>query len=363
MDKLAEARQRIDAVDRQLLDLIRERMDIAEDVAAYKNEHGLPVLDERREQQVVDDRVGRAAGLGLSPDVEDVFRTLLRMSRERQEMLLGRTDVPRQAAFQGVRGANSHLALVKFLGAEMDSTPYATFEEVFQAVSSGEAVYGVLPIENSFAGSVVQVLDLLQAYDVHIIGEKSLPIDHMLAALPGTELDCIRTVYSHEQAIAQCSSFFRDNPQIEAHPFYNTAGAAEFVAESQDPTMAALCNEHAAQLYGLEILQPSVNSSRDNTTRFILISAKPYAGPDADKASLSFGLAHQPGSLAQALTHFSAHGLNMVKIESRPLKDRNFEYRFYCDFEGAGVRDKLEAAIRAENVLFSDVRLLGAYVK
>lgn len=363
MNKLAEARHRIDAVDKQLLELIRERMDIAEDVAVYKSEHGLPVLDERREQQVVDDRVGRAAGLGLPEGAGDVFRTLIRMSRERQEEMIGRSDAPRRAAFQGVRGANSHLALVRFLGGDMESASYATFEEVFEAVSSGEAVYGVLPIENSFAGSVVQVLDLLQTHDVHIIGEKSLPIDHMLAALPGTDVNCLRTVYSHEQAIAQCASFFRDNPQIEAQPYYNTAGAAEYVAASGDPTKAALCNEYAAQLYGLEILQPSVNTSRDNTTRFILIAAKPYAGGDADKASVSFGLAHQPGSLAQALTHFSAHGLNMVKIESRPLKDRSFEYRFYCDFEGAGVRDRLEEAIKAESVLFSDVRLLGAYVK
>lgn len=363
MSELTEARQKIDALDRRLLELISERMEVAEAVAAYKNEHGLPVLDEQREQQLIEDRATRAATLGLPDGTDALFEVLLRMSRARQEETIGRAGTPRQAAFQGVRGANSHMALVRFLGEEMESVACSTFEDVFRKVAAGEVAYGVLPIENSFAGSVVQVLDLLYSYSVYIVGEKSLPIDHMLAAVPGADLTTIRKVYSHEQAIAQCASFFAENPQMEPHPFYNTAGAAEFVAGSGDPAKAALCSEYAADLYGLQILEPSVNSSRDNTTRFLLLADKPYSGSDANKASLTFTLAHQSGTLARALTHFSQHGLDMVKIESRPLPDRNFEYRFFVDFEGAGVRDKLERAIREESVLFRDLRVLGAYVR
>ena len=362
-NELTEARQRIDQLDRKLLELISERMEVAEDVAAYKDEHGLPVLDEQREQQLIEDRAIRAADLGLPEGTGELFQILLRMSRARQQEMLGKAGVPRKAAFQGVRGANSHMALVRFVGEEMESIACSTFEEVFQRVSSSEAAYGVLPIENSFAGSVVQVLDLLSAYDVHVVGEKSLPIDHMLASVPGADLTTIRKVYSHEQAIAQCAAFFHENPQMEPKPFYNTAGAAEFVAQSADPARAALCSEYAAELYGLQILEPFVNSSRDNTTRFILVASKPYSGKDANKACLTFSLAHQSGPLARALTHFSAHGLNMVKIESRPLKDRNFEYRFYVDFEGSGVREKLDAAIQEDSTLFSDLRVLGAYVR
>lgn len=363
MNELTDARQRIDAVDRELLALVQKRMAIAEDVAAYKQQHGLPVLDEQREQQVIAERAARAAALGLPEGSEDLFRTLIRMSRLRQEETIQQADVPRRAAFQGVKGANSHMAVAAFLGEEMEGLPVPTFENVFESVASGESAYGVLPVENSYAGSVVQVLDLLQAYDVYVVGEKSLPIDHALCALPGTDFDDIRTVYSHEQALAQCREFFREHPQMEEQPFFNTAGAAEYVSGSGDHTKAALCNTYAARLYGLDVLVPSANTSRDNTTRFILIASRPYGGSDADKASVTFSLAHRPGSLAQALAHFSAHGLNMVKIESRPLKERNFEYRFYCDFEGDGVRDRLEAAIRAGNVLFSDIRVLGAYVK
>lgn len=361
---LEKARQRIDETDRKLLDLLAERMQIAEDVAAYKTAHGLPVLDEVREQRVLQDRTAAAQQRGLPDGIHDVFRAIMRMSRQYQRDLLVRESQPgRRAAFQGVPGANSHLALVEFLGDNIDAMACETFEEVFRAVERGEAAYGVMPIENSFAGSVVQVYDLLAAFEVFIIAEKQLRIDHMLVGLPGTELEDIHTVYSHEQALAQCSEFFRAHPQIVQHPYYNTAGAAKFVSEQQDQSCAALANSCAAQLYDLEILEETVNTSRENTTRFILIASQPYRGTDANKATVTFRLAHQPGALAEALTHFASHGLNMVKIESRPLRDRNFEYNFYVDFEGREVRPKLERAIQEDSLLFSDIRILGVFKK
>lgn len=359
---LTDAREKIDQIDRELLDLIRRRMDVADEVGTYKREHHLPVLDEQREQKLLSDRRQRASALGLPDDVEELFGVLLKMSRDRQKAIVRGTERPRRAAFQGVPGANSHMALISFLGEEAESIACDRFADVFAAVSGGEADFGVVPIENSYAGSVVQVLDLLSLYDLNIVAEKSLPVDHMLAALPGASLDGIRNVYSHEQALAQCAPFLQDHPQMTAQPFYNTAGAAAFVAQSGDLSAAALCSEYAAQLYGLKILYRNANASRDNTTRFILVAPEPYVGEDANKAAIVFSLVHKPGTLAGVMSHFAAHGLNMVKIESRPLKDRKFEYRFFVDFEGADVRTKLDKAIRVDPSLFTGVRLLGAYV-
>ena len=364
MTELEKAREKIDDTDRKLLDLIAERMQIAKEVAAYKIRHGLPVLDEVREQQVLQSRTAAAAQRGLPDGIRDVFRAVMRMSRQYQRDLVTQEPLQsRRAAFQGVPGANSHMALMELLGENMESMPCETFEEVFRAVESGQAAYGILPIENSFAGSVAQVYDLLAVFEVFIIAEKRLRIDHMLLGLPGARFEDIETVFSHEQALAQCSDFFRAHPHIAQRPYYNTAGAAKFVSEQRNIHFAALANSFAAQLYDLQILEESVNSSRANTTRFILISSRPYAGSDANKAAVTFRLAHQPGALAEVLTHFAAHGLNMVKIESRPLRDRNFEYSFYIDFEGMEVRPKLEKAIQEGSLLFSDIRILGVYRK
>lgn len=364
MSELEAARQRIDEVDRKLLDLIAERMHIAEDVAAYKRAHGLPVLDEVREQRVLSDRAFAAANRGLPDGIQDVFRAIMRMSRRYQRDLAAETAAAgRRAAFQGVPGANSHMALREFLGDNIETEACETFEDVFRAVESGQAAYGVLPIENSFAGSVIQVYDLLNAFEVFIIAEKHLRIDHLLIGQPEARIEDIRVVYSHEQALAQCSDYFRAHPQMEQRTWYNTAGAAKYVSEQGDISCGALANACAAELYGLTVLDAAVTNSTENTTRFILIAARPYSGRDANKAVVSFRLAHHPGALAEVLTHFAAHGLNMVKIESRPLRDRNFEYNFYVDFEGRDVRPKLEQAVKEESLLFSDFRILGVFAK
>lgn len=368
MSELEHAREEIDRLDSKIIDAIAERMDVAGRVAQYKLEHDMPVLDAAREQAVIDDRKAQARSFGLPDGTEELFRTIIRMSRERQEQMLERYAAERSsempgAAYQGVPGANSHLALVQFLGEEAAAQNCDTFEDVFQAVESGEVMYGVLPIENSFAGSVTQVYDLLGRHDVHIAGERSVHVNHALMGLPGTRIEDIRTVYSHEQALEQCAGFLASHPGIEPRTYYNTAGAAKFVAGQKDSSVAAFANEHAARIYGLDILVPEAATSPDNTTRFILISARPYQGRDANKAALRFTLAHAPGSLAHALGHFASYGLNMIKIESRPVRDRSFEYAFYADFEGPDVGRILRRALDDDTTLLADSRILGVYRK
>lgn len=367
-NELEKARQEINRIDDTILDALEERMQIAEQVARYKMQHGLPVLDPQREQAVIDNRSARARRAELPEGTAELFRVIMAMSRARQEELLAVLARDRHrdrivAAYQGVPGAHSHLALQRMLGTDVEAQSYETFEAVFAAVESGDAAYGVLPIENSYAGSVLQVYDLLGKYAVHIVGERSVPIRHALCAVPGASMDTIAAVYSHEQALEQCQQFFRDHPGIRPHPFYNTAGAAQFVAQQADPTLAAISSAHAAAIYGLDVLMTDLETSKDNTTRFLLIAARPYVGRDANKALVRFTLAHAPGTLAQAMTHFASHGLNMTKIESRPVHDRNFEYAFYVDFEGAGVGPLVRRAIEDDSTVFADLHVLGIYKK
>lgn len=367
-NELDKARQDINRVDDMILDALEERMQVAERVARYKVEHGLPILDPQREQAVIDNRTARANRAGLPDGTDELFRVIMAMSRARQEQLLAvlaehRTPERLVAAYQGVPGAHSHFALQRMLGAGIETQHYETFEAVFAAVERGDAAYGVLPIENSYAGSVLQVYDLLGRYAVHIIGERSVPIRHALCAAPGASMETIRTVYSHEQALEQCARFFREHPNIEPRPYYNTAGAAQFVSEQDAPEFAAISSTHAAAIYGLDVLMTDLESSSENTTRFILIASRPYVGRDANKALVRFTLAHAPGTLAQAMTHFSSYGLNMTKIESRPVHERNFEYAFYVDFEGAGVGPLVRRAIEEDSTLFADLHVLGIYKK
>lgn len=365
---LEKARKDINRIDEQILDALEERMEVAGRVARYKMRHALPVLDPQREQAVIDNRTARAQAAGLPAGTAELFRIIMRMSRSRQEEILAQLAAEKElgtakAAYQGVPGANSHLALVRFLGEDIEAIHFDTFEDVFQAVESGSAAYGVLPIENSFTGSVLQVYDLLGQYAVYVVGERSLPISHALVGVPGASLANIRTVLSHEQALAQCARFFKDHPQISGQPYYNTAGAAKFVSEQKDPQTAALANPYAAHIYGLRVLIPEAATSPNNTTRFILISARPYGGSDANKALVRFTLAHAPGTLAQALSHFASYGLNMAKIESRPVHERNFEYAFYADFEGPGVAPLIHRAVEGDASIFADLRILGIYRK
>lgn len=369
MSELDRLRKQIDDIDAELVGCVVRRMDCAEAVARYKIEHGLPVLDGGREKSVIESRIAMAGDERLNADIRRLYMLLMSMSRTRQASIVENakgTDPFHSAAgmvaFQGEAGANSEAALVEYFGGDAVAVPKPSFGDVFSAVCSGGAEYGVLPIENSNTGGIFEIYDFLLRYDVYIVGEVKLRIDHSLLGVQGAAIDDISEVYSHEQALMQCSDYIKAYG-LTPRPYFNTAVSARYVHECGDVAKGAIASAYAAEIYGLDILDADISGGSGNTTRFVVISASPCEGADADKASLWFVLEHRSGALARALSIFADAGLNMAKIESRPLAGRNFEYSFYVDFEGEDVRDKVAKMLDNEAGLFREYRFLGAYKK
>lgn len=361
MKDLGVLRGEIDAIDTQLIALFEARMACARQVAAYKQERQMPIFDAAREAQVVATRVEKLRDKQLAPEAQALFEELMRLSRQVQACELAHKAPPdAPIAYCGVAGAYGDEACVALFGKDSKRLPLGRFEEVFIAVTSGQARFGVVPIENSSAGSVTDNYDLLGRYDCHIIGEYVLPVHHCLLALPGVKEEDIEEVYSHEQALRQCSEFLDAHPQWKKMPYYNTAASAQKIAQSGNRHHAALASRLAAEEYGLAVLQEGVNTKKDNFTRFVVVSNHAYVSEDADKATLTFTLRHERGSLHRALACFVALGMNLMRIESRP-NTSSWEYRFYVDVTGnvsAHYMDVLLEALRADCL---DCRLLGSY--
>ncbi len=352
MEDLQSLRRQIDQIDRQMVDLFCQRMDVTRRVGRYKAEHNLPVLDQERERQVLLDK-GDLAGEELRPAVTTLFQTIMALSRRQQrDMLKEGADNPGlrrylaarahvrplvespRVVYQGVPGAYSEQACLNFFGPQVKAGGVEQFEHAFQSIQEGRADYAVLPIENSSTGAIRQIYDLLSQYEYFIVGETTVRVEHCLMALPGATLDTITQVYSHEQGLFQCEQYLAAHPNWRAVPQADTAGSAQMVAASGDVTKAAICSERAAQLYGLNILARGINHNSRNTTRFVVISPRMELREGADKISTVFILPHEAGSLHEILTIFAVRGLNMVKLESRPLPQRSWEYMFFLEFNG-----------------------------
>ena len=346
---LQELRGRIDRIDDELVRLFAERMDVAAGIAAYKKENGLPVLDASREKEKLRS-IAEKSPEALQEHTAALYSLIFELSRSHQNRLLGRGSAlveeiesaienttslfPEKAtvACQGVEGAYSQLACEKLF--RMPNEFYfSTFEAVFSAIDQGLCEYGVIPLENSTAGSVNKVYDLMMRHDFRIVRSVRLKVDHNLLARPGVKLEQIREIYSHEQAINQCSSFLQQLKGVKIIPCENTAQAAKMVAESGRDDVAALASRSCVGLYGLNCLAASVQDVGNNFTRFICISKKLEIYPGADRTSLMMVLSHRPGSLYKVLSRFYALGINLNKLESRPIPERNFEFMFYFDLE------------------------------
>lgn len=372
--ELSEIRAEIDEADKQLIDAFAKRMDCSRRVAEYKHENGMPIFDPEREQQILD-KAGKNAGV-YGDSARLLYSSIMELSRALQHDLLGsgeelnstilcaKSCVPfdkkslRIACF-GVAGTYAHRAEKQlFHGAEPKFC--ASFHDVFSALRNDEADFGIVPIENSSAGSVTDVYDLMLKYRFYIAAAIDIPIDHCLAAKKDTVLGAVRTVYSHSQALAQCSEYIRTRG-LEKREYISTAAAAEMVAKSSDADIAAICSEEAASEYGLEILLRGFQNAPQNTTRFIVISKELYIEEDADKISLCFSLPHRTGSLYNILCRFAAEGLNLTKIESRPKANTPFEYLFYLDFTGNIRTKRTLALMRALSDELADFSFLGNY--
>ena len=352
MDELQNLRREIDAIDRELVELFRRRMDVTARVGEYKRANGIPVLDQERERQVLRNK-GELAGEELRPAAVTLFQTIMALSRRQQRDLMGRgpdnpgvlrwqeaqsgarqpIPAPR-VAYQGVPGAYSEQAAVNFFGPDTATEGLEQFEDCFLALREGRADYAVLPIENSSTGAIRQIYDLLTQYECYMVGETTVKVEHCLMAPKGATLDTITHVYSHEQGLFQCERYLNAHPNWKQVPQADTAGSARMVAGSGDLTKAAICSERAAELYGLNILARAINHNSRNTTRFVVVSPRLELRPGADKISTLFVLPHEAGSLHEVLTVFAVHGLNMVKLESRPLPRRSWEYMFFLEFTG-----------------------------
>lgn len=376
MADLKELRREIDRTDNEIVRLFERRMQLVEDVAQYKIENGMQVLDSRREGEKL-----KSLSEGASTDfnetaVREIFRQMMAISRKRQYQILaehGQGEAiafsqcdafdfeGKRVVFQGVEGAYSFAAMKTFFGDAIDSVHVETWREAMQMVADGDVDYGVVPIENSTAGSVSDIYDLLAAFPIYIVGEQVLPINHRLLGIPGASLDEIRTVYSHPQALAQCRAYLDAHPGWECVPVLNTAMAAEKVADEKDRTQAAIASETAGEYFGLCVLEDGPISRKKNATRFVILSNRCRFVRNARKISICFELPHHCGTLYNVLSHFIFNELNMTRIESRPIPDKPWEYRFFIDFEGnlndPGVQNAL-FGIRAET---ADMRLLGSY--
>lgn len=346
---LNDYRKEIDRIDDQLIALFARRMETAEKIAAYKKANGLRVLDARREKEKMREILDKTPD-DLREYVSSLYSLIFELSRSRQSCLLGtKGDLPAKiaeaiektpqlfpedaaVACQGVEGAYSEQACER-LFKRPSTFFFSSFEAVFSAIEKGLCRYGVLPIENSTAGSVNAVYDLMMRHHFHIVRSVRVKIDHNLLARPGAKLSGIREIYSHEQALSQCAQFLSSLPGVKVIPCENTALAAKLVAESGRDDVAALSTRACERLYGLECLAPSVQDTANNYTRFICIARDLEIYPGADRTSLMMTLRHEPGSLYKVLSRFYALGINLNKLESRPLPERSFEFMFYFDLE------------------------------
>ena len=259
-------------------------------------------------------------------------------------------------AYQGIEGSYGSEAARLFFGESAALLPQETFEDVFAAVTKGTCASGIVPVENSITGSVVQNYDLLDSYNCHVTGELILPVNHVLLGVPGADLSGIKKVYSHEQGLLQCAEYLDKRKGWERVPYLNTAVAAKYIAEAGDKSLAAIASGYAGERYGLAVLARSISGRANNSTRFFAVSAA-KGTEEGNKASLLFNLRHEKGSLARALVLLS--DLNLTRIESRPSPDQNWEYRFYVDLEGDLTH--LPAILSGLSAYCTTVRLLGVY--
>ncbi|MCI9324000.1 MAG: prephenate dehydratase [Lachnospiraceae bacterium] len=372
---LLELREQIDAIDRQIVSLYEQRMEICGRVAEYKIETGKKVFDRQREMEKLDKVRSLTHNDFNSHGVEELFEQIMSMSRKLQYQLLaqhgdmGRLPFIRveeletrgaRVVFQGAEGAYSQAAMTRYFGEEIQSLHVDTFRDAMSAIDEGSADFAVLPIENSTAGIVSEIYDLLVEFENYIVGEQILQINHCLLGVPGTKLEDIRMVYSHPQSLMQSSRFLsgHDWRQISMQ---NNAFAAKKVAEEQDRSQAAVASEYAAKVYGLEVLRQGVNQEKDNSTRFIIVTNQKIFRKDAAKISICFELPHHSGSLYHMLSHFIYNNLNLCKIESRPIEDRSWEYRFFIDFEGNLADSAVKNALRGLRDEARNMKILGNY--
>lgn len=376
MEDLKSYRDQIDRIDREMVDLFEQRMTLATKIGAWKVEAGRKVFDKAREQAKLQEVREMAHGDFNRHGVEDLFRQVMSMSRKKQYELLeqkgagGRlpfigvdkldTDHIR-VVFQGVEGAYSHAAMRAFFGEKAASFHVTKFRDAMEAIAEGSADYAVLPIENSTAGIVADNFDLLVDFENYIVGEQIIPVEHVLMGLPDADLADIREVYSHPQALAQCETLFEGHRAWRPVAYDNTAMAARKVAREGRKDQAAIGSAFAADYFGLKVLKTHIADEEANATRFMIVTNQRIFRKDASKIAICFELPHSSGTLYNILSHFIFNNINMTHIESRPIPKRNWEYRFFIDFEGNLAQPSVKNALRGIREEAINMKILGNF--
>jgi len=349
-----DLRKRIDSLDEELVRLLGERMRVAQAIGEEKEKEGLPILDAARERLVFDKvrELGVRSGVDAD-DVEHIYERIVEAAKGMQHTTV---------AFQGEPGAFSEQAAVEFFGRSVSTLPQPTFDAVFTSVTEDRTRFGIVPVENSSEGSISRVYDLFLDYDVRVTGETALRIVHCLIAAPGVELGDIKKVYSHPQALAQCGAFL-GHLGVELVPSYDTAGSVKLLKEQGATDAAAVAGMRAAELYGMNVLAKSIEDSQNNYTRFFILSKRAMSASGRDKTSIVFSVQHEPGHLFEALRVLSDRGVNLTKIESRPTRQKPWDYNFYLDFEGHHEEPHFAESLRLMSQHCVFLRVLGSYPK
>ncbi len=353
---LEEIRNEIDSIDDEILALFIKRMEATKHVAEYKKENNLPILNSQRERKIIS-RVTKGLADNMATYTKILFTTLFDLSRSNQTGLLYTNSTLKEkilnaiettpkifpcnetVACQGIDGAYSQIAADK-LFKNADITFFNNFQGVMTAVDNGLCKYGVLPIENNLHGSVGEIYDLMKKNRFYIVKSIKLRINHSLLAKKGTDIKNIKEIYSHEQAIGQCSEFLKKYPGIKITVVENTAVAADMVSKSERHDVAAISSSDCAEIYSLCVIKDMLQNSDNNYTRFICISKNLEIYPGADKISIMVALPHKPGALYSLISKFSAVGFNLTKLESRPISGKDFEFMFYIDFNASVYSDE-----------------------
>jgi len=351
---LDDLRKRIDQLDVQIVKLIAQRMDVSREIGLEKREIGKPVFDVAREHLVLEKVKNLARDMNLpQQDIEKIYRQVFAISRALQGI---------KVAFQGEVGAYSEEASYQFFGSGASLIPCESLEDVFRAVELEDAQYGLVPVENSLEGSISRTYDLLLASNLKVSGETQLRIVHCLIGLPEARIDSIKEVYSHPQALGQSQAFLKQMGW-KLIPAYDTAGSVKLVKESGTLERAAIASARAAQIYGMKVLVRGIEDNANNFTRFFILSRQDAAISGNDKTSIVFSVKHKPGTLFEILKELAARKINLTKIESRPTRQKPWEYNFYVDFEGHREEASVKEALQYLENSAIFLKILGSYPK
>lgn len=375
MEGLDDYRKSIDELDKKITELFEKRMDVVLKVGEYKKKNGLPIFDKKREDAVIEKNLGYLKNKDYAEETRRFFKRLMETARELESRISEDhinknestndkiTSTKDKIGFYGVNGSFSEEAMIKYFGENKYSKDYEEFEDVFIAVKNNDIDYGVLPIENSSTGAISDVYDLLYKYGFYIVGEVCIRVNQNLVGIKGTTLETITEVYSHPQGFGQSTEFLKSYSGWDLIPFHSTANSAKLVNDLKDNSKAAIASKRVASIYNLEIIKENINNQSENFTRFVVIGKEVKKNPKADKVSVVFSLDDEAGTLYKLLRHFAENDINMIKIESRPMKNGPWKYLLYVDFEGNLDSSKVKKALLLIEKSSPYFKMLGYYEK